>query len=116
MNQDLRQSILERDGHECQLSQLFGIAHLTRNPCSQDLEVHHVTYKRSPNESPSDLITVCQRCHEGLTDLIRRLRYEAEEPILTRDHICKVPPITGKEYNHEVSDFQDHRRITPTLA
>lgn len=31
-----------------------------------DLEVHHMTYNRLPNERYSDLITVCRNCHEKI--------------------------------------------------
>jgi len=75
MNQKTRKTALERDSHECQLSKLFGIAHLSGVPCIKELEVHHITYERFNEEEESDLIVVCQRCHEFLTSYIRGLRY-----------------------------------------
>lgn len=65
---------LEMDGHKCRL-------------CDEDgsryrLEVHHrpSSYKRIPNESiADDLITVCARCHELITDVIREDRYGRRE-------------------------------------
>ena len=75
MNGKTRKAVLERDGHECQLSKLFGITELSGKPCSEDLELHHITYERYGRESISDLIVVCTRCHDILTDAIRRERY-----------------------------------------
>lgn len=67
--------VRERDNYECQFSKLFGIAEISGRPCSKDLEVHHVTYKRKGHERLEDGITVCTRCHDLLTDAIRRERF-----------------------------------------
>lgn len=89
MQVKLRQYVLDRDDHQCQLSKLFGIAELTAIPCSEDLEVHHNTYRRFGHEELDDGITVCSRCHEALTDLIRRLRVGAQ---LEPDDVQRILP------------------------
>lgn len=72
---NVREAVLERDEHQCQLSKLFGIAKLSGKPCSEDLDVHHISYKQYGHKSMDNLITVCTRCHDILTDAIRRERY-----------------------------------------
>lgn len=69
----LKKAIKERDGNECQLSKLFGISELTGVPCSKILTIHHKTYIRamSNNELTKDGITVCDRCHTLLEQLIQ---------------------------------------------
>jgi len=75
LNGKIRKARLELDRRECQLSKLFGIAELSGQPCSGDLEVHHKTYERYGHEAIEDVITVCTRCHDVLTDAIRKERY-----------------------------------------
>lgn len=82
MNPEIRTARLELDNYECQLSKLFGIAHLSGKLCSEDLEVHHKTYE---HELVTDLITVCIRCHNILTDAIRRERYSQRRQDGNRD-------------------------------
>lgn len=78
MNDKTRRGVLKRDDHQCQLDKMFGISQLSGVPCSiERLEVHHKTYERAEgnNELPEDLITVCVRCHDIITDAVRRLRH-----------------------------------------
>lgn len=49
-----RNSILERDSHRCQICRL-----------ATATEVHHLTYERVAQEKPEDLVSVCDRCHDG---------------------------------------------------
>ena len=112
-DQNARTACLERDDYECQLSKLFGIAHLSGKPCSKDLEVHHVTYKRYGSERVEDLVTVCTRCHDILTDAIRRERYSTR---LTPnrcdgDFGLKAPP-PDTEVKREETTVQDYRRCS----
>ena len=51
----LRNRTLERDGYKCQNK---------RCGSSENLEVHHLTYKRLYKERLSDLITLCRSCHK----------------------------------------------------
>lgn len=36
---------------------------------TKNLQVHHMTYETFPNESPSDLITVCRKCHVAIENM-----------------------------------------------
>ena len=90
-NVKVRREALERDNHECQYSKLFGIAHLSGSPCSDKLEVHHITYKRYGCEDVADLITVCSRCHDLITNNVRELRYGQ------RDHDFDIDSIVHPE-------------------
>ena len=47
-----RTAALRRAGYRCQLCNRTG-----------RLEVHHRTYERRGNESPEDLIVLCDECH-----------------------------------------------------
>lgn len=51
--QNLRQIVLERAGHKCQV-------------CANEygLKVHHNTYKNRGHEDLSDLCVLCGQCHE----------------------------------------------------
>lgn len=44
------------------------------------LEVHHKTYERFGAEDvENDLITLCSECHEAITNVIRRRRYNKKD-------------------------------------
>lgn len=49
----LRAQTVVRDGYSCQCC---GATH--------SLEVHHITYERLGNETPSDLVILCRSCHQ----------------------------------------------------
>ena len=51
--EETRQKIFRRDGFRCVC-------------CgeSKNLNVHHITYENLGAEKPSDLVTLCQKCHE----------------------------------------------------
>jgi len=49
---ELRETILQRDNYTC-----------TRCGSKNNLQVHHLTYKRLKHEKPEDLITLCKQCH-----------------------------------------------------
>lgn len=51
--EDMRQKIFRRDGFKCV------ICHEAKN-----LNVHHITYENLGAEKESDLVTLCQACHE----------------------------------------------------
>lgn len=110
MNPIIRKQVLERDEYTCQLNKLFGIARLTGASCSEDLEVHHIRYGR---DMPEDLITVCKRCHELLTDGIRKERYLKRCFKTVHDSRTKLPmPLGEKEY--ERIEIQTYR-IDPII-
>lgn len=69
-----RQKRLEIDKFECRLCEEKGD--------NYRLEVHHKpnSYDKIPNESvEDDLTTVCARCHNAITDIIRRDRFSSRE-------------------------------------
>lgn len=70
--EEQKKQIKERDNYECQLNKIFGIIELTEVQCSEDLDVHHKRY--GENLTINDGIAICTRCHEYLTDMIRRIR------------------------------------------
>lgn len=117
MDHNLRKLRLEKDGHECQLSKLFGISRLSGKPCTKDLEVHHVRYpkKEGEQEAICDLITVCVRCHDILTDAIRRERYSTRDPQLN-EHPGRVMTTDNRERRtrNEHIELQDCRNF-PTV-
>lgn len=49
---ELRQKVLERDGHAC-----------SQCPVRARLHVHHLTYERMGRERLDDLVTLCEDCH-----------------------------------------------------
>jgi len=55
-NNDLRAIVRERDGYLCQNPKCY----LPENGCAHD--VHHVDYDKRCND-PTNLITLCHRCH-----------------------------------------------------
>lgn len=58
----VRPKILERAGGRCEYCGK-----------SAELQVHHLTYKRLGEERPSDVMALCERCHE-IADRYREIR------------------------------------------
>jgi len=50
----IREARFALDNYECQLGKLFGIPELTGEPCSDELEFHHITYARLGHERIED--------------------------------------------------------------
>ena len=110
-NNHIRKTVLERDEYECQLSEMFGIAHLSGMPCVEELEVHHKTYVRYGDEIGEDLITVCRRCHDFLTSYIRGLRFSRLNVLNLEDTSEVMSGVRQKENENEDPDFRDTRNI-----
>lgn len=72
--QSIRQSILDRDNHQCQ-----------HCGSTEHLEIHHINYYNLGDEHPSDLVTLCATCHNAIHD---RLGYSRSElyPINVLDY------------------------------
>lgn len=117
INQDTRTARLELDNHECQLSKLFGISHLSGKPCAPDLQAHHIDYAQYGKELITDLITVCTRCHDILTDAIRRERYTARnaQPERQGDNRITIGPQEGLDDDSK-GKLQDYRGSTTVDA
>jgi hypothetical protein len=67
---NLREYILHRDGHKCQNPKCKNRAK------EQILEVHHLGYwKKDKSDRPSNLITLCTKCHSPKNHLPKGLLY-----------------------------------------
>src|SRR5262245_60175292 len=64
----IREQCLARDGYRCRLC---------NSPDA--LQAHHRTYDRFEKEELDDLTTLCEPCHDLVTDHQRRLRYATRE-------------------------------------
>lgn len=111
LNKKLKEARLKKDNHECQLSKLFGIAKLSKKPCNEDLEQHHISYDNYKHENIKDIITVCKRCHNILTDAIRRERYivkcSIKNPLLMKGLCVNLKPFNNKFSSKGVSNVSD---------
>jgi hypothetical protein len=100
------QERLKKDNHQCQT-------------CldKEQLEVHHKTYKNLGKEKQEDLITLCKQCHEAITEVIRRKRYN-NKPLETQRHETTIAPYTAIEANNGIqnTNSQDYRSSTTTNA
>ena len=54
------------------------------------IHVHHRTYERFGREWPSDLTTLCEQCHDVVTDMLRARRYVRRAPEI-RDFVRPLP-------------------------
>ena len=86
-----RQQRLAIDGHTCQGCGITA-AQLEQLGWSR-LQVHHKNagppdygYPSFGNEQPSDLLTLCETCHDGITDSVRKQRFKLDpkKQVLTR--------------------------------
>lgn len=112
-----REAILERDCYECQLSRQFGISQLTGVPCSEELQVHHKTYERYGEELLEDGISICTRCHDIITDAVRRIRYAARNATPKRDkNVQMVTPKPKERIEDEEVEFHNLRRSSAADA
>lgn len=69
---DKRIRILGERGHRCEnCKREDGVLHL-----------HHLTYERIMNELDSDLMVLCQPCHQGQHTMPRVKRFKAPNPFL----------------------------------
>lgn len=74
--QEQKKRILERDNYQCQFGKFWHIFELTGVPCSEELEVHHLVYRKG-RQFLKDGTTVCMRCHEWFVTCFNRyIRYE----------------------------------------
>jgi hypothetical protein len=69
----LREKIIEERGAKCQ-----AIAHHTREAGYQ-LELHHTHYNTWGCEKSEDVLLLCNLCHEAITSVQRRERYEKRD-------------------------------------
>jgi len=84
---------LKMDGYACRLCDEDGTRYR--------LEVHHrpSSYEKIPNESVrDDLVTLCVRCHEMVTDVIREDRYNKREAIPIDFENRTIPTRNGVQH------------------
>jgi 5-methylcytosine-specific restriction endonuclease McrA len=74
---------LRLSGHRCRLC--------SRGRPHTRLQVHHSTYARLGHERPADLCALCEECHIGVTDMLRRRRYRRRRALPLSDVRVLVP-------------------------
>ena len=108
-----REARKEIDGHKCRTCHHDG---------SEDrLEVHHAHYNSLENEDvENDLITLCSRCHDAITNVFRHRRYEdrtisVDDSDLVSDLDLVLPE---REKKDESKNFEsdDYRSLSPFIA
>lgn len=111
---EIRERILKRDAYQCQLNRFFGISIISDVPCSDELEIHHRNYDKAKKDKEriKDGITVCKRCHEFLTNIIRNQRYSKRNNI-PKDLKQRIPEIKIKEKKSVKVSMQDYRDNSP---
>lgn len=108
-----REARKEIDGHKCRTCHHDG---------SEDrLEVHHAHYKSLEDEDvENDLITLCSRCHDAITNVFRHRKYEArvidlDDSDLVSDLVLVLPE---REKKDESKNFESdyYRSLSPYIA
>lgn len=109
-----REARKEIDGHKCRTCHHDG---------SEDrLEVHHAHYDSFKNEDvENDLITLCSRCHDAITNVFRHKKYEergidVDDSDLVSDLDLVLPKM--EEDKDESQDFESeaYRSLSPYIA
>ncbi|MBU2018766.1 MAG: hypothetical protein KJ941_03890, partial [Bacteroidetes bacterium] len=75
----------------------------------------HATYERLFHERLSDLVTLCRKCHEAITNRIRKERYRKRKVRISA-YKSNRPKILRKETIYEKINVQNYRRTTPPHA
>ena len=108
-----REARKEIDGHKCRTCHHDGSQHR--------LEVHHATYDNFGHEDvENDLITLCVRCHDAITNVFRHRRYEdrtisVDDSDLVSDLDLVLPE---REKKDESKNFESdpYRSLSPFNA
>ena len=85
--QKIRQKVFRRDRFQCVMC-----------GCSKNLEAHHITYKRLGAENISDLVTLCEDCHE-------RVHGEGHFLYATKEFFQLEDLLTILEHGNDNEDF-----------
>lgn len=97
--QEMRQKVFRRDGFVC-------VA------CgeSKNLNVHHITYERLGAEELSDLVTLCQRCHENVHAGKALVKYTTSDIFTSSEYFLFFYAwLLANSY----LDFEDDLRMVP---
>jgi 5-methylcytosine-specific restriction endonuclease McrA len=95
-----RTSRLEIDKHQCRLC-----------GATENLQVHHKpdSYAKIPNESiEDDLTTLCEACHDLITNRIRQMRYDSR-PVDVEIYESNVRKVNENGRDVEKIEVQAHR-------
>lgn len=95
--------VLERDGHVC--------AVCTSN---EELQIQHRTYDHVGDEPLEDLITICKKHHEAITNVDRKHRY-AKKKLEVSDIIIEKRGRGGEKQNEEFK-VEDYRNSSSPYA
>ena len=114
---NVREYVLHRDGHRCQNPEC---KNNDRNPI---LETHHLSYRRNgATERPSDLITLCTKCHTAenhrgfLKDWKPKLRNFKDAAFMSAVRWRLVEMLSRfAEAEHTYGYITKHRRIAQGL-
>ena len=116
IKKETREIVLARDNHRCQFDVIFGLTEVSGvNRCGGHLELHHRTYERFDKELPEDLITVCKKHHDFITDMIRGQRYSVRE-YSPKDIEQKTPKFKIRRHENAKISMQDYRDYSPNNA
>ena len=101
------------DSNRCQTCHRDGSAYR--------LEVHHATYKRLFDEDvENDLITLCVRCHDAITSVTRKGRYEDRDICVDNSDLVLdldlVLPERGKEDESKNFKSDPYVSLSPHIA
>lgn len=102
--------VLERDGWQCMTCDCIHEGRFTK----ADLEVHHRHYRNLGNESLEDLVSICPECHDAITSVHRRRRYEVKE--LPQNSFVDVVLPKVFHYGIEASDLPDQGYLPDHLT
>ena len=125
ISKKLREQVLERDNHECQASHFFGLFYkifgLTEEPgidrCAGNLQIHHKTYERYGKELLEDLITLCKKHHDIITNEIRSQRYSNMEHVPSNiEQKTPIFKIKIRRFKNAKVSMQNCRDYSPNHA
>lgn len=109
----LRDKVITERGAKCQ-----AIAHHTREAGYQ-LELHHTHYNTWGHERLEDVLLLCNICHEAITDIQRRERYNKRDIASIKSvnyipnremFISEEKDINVVEYRHDILQRDDWRK------
>lgn len=93
-----RQKILERDGYKCVVCKE-----------TNNLNVHHLTYVHLGNELPTELVTLCNKCHAAYHS-IEKMRYELHAQ-LEEERQQEYQEIRDKREEEELQKIETQKII-----
>jgi hypothetical protein len=122
---DIRQLQLEHDGHRCRTCGITSsqLKELGWGP----LQVHHVN-EGPPHYSAAyhreevgvNLMSLCESCHDGITNSVRRQRYQTDPrfrvEVIESENKAVPLPAPQVRVTVEVVDYEVGRSVTPPAS